>query len=83
MDSLGRKVVKDLQTEHHGEDFGFDERLRVDDWGFLMSGQEHHFRDMLHPRVSSLSALPPMVLCTQNLAEPTSCSGCSRELLVG
>ena len=42
-----------------GEDLGLDERLRVDEWGALMLGQEHHFRDLLHPnKGSSLS------LCT-------------------
>lgn len=42
-----------------GEDLGLDERLRVDEWGALMLGQEHHFRDLLHPnKGSSLSSLP-------------------------
>lgn len=30
-------------------DLGLDERLRVDMSGALMLGQEHHFRDLLHP----------------------------------
>jgi hypothetical protein len=31
------------------EDLGLDERLRIDESGSLMLGQEHHFRDLLHP----------------------------------
>lgn len=38
-----------------GEDLGLDERLRVDEWGALMLGQEHHFRDLLHPNKGSFS----------------------------
>ncbi|BGP29360.1 hypothetical protein JCM10296v2_001099 [Rhodotorula toruloides] len=32
-----------------GTDYGFDERLRVDEVGKLLEGQENHFRDFLHP----------------------------------
>lgn len=35
----------DLDTE----DLGLDERLRIDESGAVMLGQEHHFRDLLHP----------------------------------
>lgn len=42
-------------TLHPGEeldsdDLGLDERLRIDESGALMLGQEHHFRDLLHPK---------------------------------
>jgi hypothetical protein len=30
-------------------DFGFDERLRVNEIGPLLLGQENHFKDFLHP----------------------------------
>ncbi|BGP53177.1 hypothetical protein JCM8202_003693 [Rhodotorula sphaerocarpa] len=30
-------------------DYGFDERLRIDEIGKLLEGQEHHMRDFLHP----------------------------------
>lgn len=40
-----------------GEDLGLDERLRVDEWGALMLGQEHHFRDLLHPNKGSSPSL--------------------------
>ena len=36
-------------TGEDDEDLGLDERLRVDMSGALMLGQEHHFRDLLHP----------------------------------
>ncbi|BGP22156.1 hypothetical protein JCM10295v2_001034 [Rhodotorula toruloides] len=32
-----------------GTDYGFDERIRVDEVGKLLEGQENHFRDFLHP----------------------------------
>lgn len=32
------------------DDLGLDERLRMDESGALMLGQEHHFRDLLHPQ---------------------------------
>ncbi|KAL8293504.1 hypothetical protein RQP46_000205 [Phenoliferia psychrophenolica] len=31
------------------DDLGLDERLRVNNAGHLLKGQEHHFRDLLHP----------------------------------
>lgn len=68
LDSLGRKIIADLQLEStaefrqqptprriaveehtEDEDLGLDSRLRVDEWGALMLGQEHEFRDLLHP----------------------------------
>lgn len=33
------------------EDLGLDERIRVSEYGALMLGQEHHFKDFLHPDV--------------------------------
>lgn len=66
LDSLARKVVSDLQNSQapppylagpggeevafDDEDLGLDERLRIDESGALMLGQEHHFRDLLHPK---------------------------------
>lgn len=41
------------EEEVEGEDLGLDERLRIDEWGSIMLGQEHEFRDLLHP-----SAIP-------------------------
>lgn len=38
-----------LEEAVEGEDLGLDERLRVDEWGAIMLGQEHLFRDLLHP----------------------------------
>ncbi|GAA5893512.1 uncharacterized protein JCM6883_003543 [Sporobolomyces salmoneus] len=35
--------------ELEGEDLGLDHRLRIDESGKLMLGQEHLFRDLLHP----------------------------------
>lgn len=31
------------------DDLGLDERLRMNVAGHLLRGQEHHFRDLLHP----------------------------------
>ena len=42
-----------LEEEDEGEDLGLDERLRIDEWGGLLLGQEHHFRDLLHPEAST------------------------------
>lgn len=33
------------------EDLGFDERIRVSNYGALMLGQEENFKDFLHPDV--------------------------------
>ncbi|KAK4047966.1 hypothetical protein OIO90_006004 [Microbotryomycetes sp. JL221] len=53
LDSLARSVINQLQQEpvddEDGADLGLDERLRIDESGALMLGQEHHFRDLLHP----------------------------------
>lgn len=60
LDSLARKVISDLidpataAPSVHDElpdmdDLGLDERLRIDETGAMMLGQEHHFRDLLHP----------------------------------
>lgn len=32
-------------------DYGFDERIRVSEFGALLVGQEGHFNDFLHPSV--------------------------------
>lgn len=37
------------EEESLDEDLGLDSRLRLNEWGALMLGQEHHFRDLLHP----------------------------------
>ncbi|POY73499.1 hypothetical protein BMF94_3436 [Rhodotorula taiwanensis] len=42
---------EDDWLESDGIDYGFDERLRVDEIGRLLEGQEHHMRDDLHPQV--------------------------------
>lgn len=31
------------------EDYGFDERLRIDEFGPLLRGTQHLFRDLGHP----------------------------------
>ncbi|KAK4703089.1 hypothetical protein P7C70_g3134, partial [Phenoliferia sp. Uapishka_3] len=52
LDALSMKVVADLSSSNHKgftEDLGLDERLRVNNAGHLLRGQEHHFRDLLHP----------------------------------
>ncbi|KAM0791620.1 hypothetical protein ACM66B_006059 [Microbotryomycetes sp. NB124-2] len=53
LDSLARSVISSLQQdsidEEDGLDLGLNERLRIDESGALMLGQEHHFRDLLHP----------------------------------
>ncbi|SCZ88201.1 BZ3500_MvSof-1268-A1-R1_Chr2-1g04255 [Microbotryum saponariae] len=59
LDNLARKVVLDLQNgvttpmaAHHGShdvDLNLGERLRLDESGRLMLGQEQLFRDLLHP----------------------------------
>lgn len=48
--AAGLPAVKAGDATGEGdEDLGLDERLRVDESGGLMLGQEHHFRDLLHP----------------------------------
>ncbi|KAK4047254.1 hypothetical protein OIV83_005558 [Microbotryomycetes sp. JL201] len=53
LDSLARSVISSLQQDsiddEDGLDLGLGERLRIDESGALMLGQEHHFRDLLHP----------------------------------
>ncbi|GAA5864751.1 hypothetical protein JCM8547_008297 [Rhodosporidiobolus lusitaniae] len=37
------------QDQHKAVDYGFDERLRVNEIGRVLEGQEDHYRDFLHP----------------------------------
>ncbi|KAM0750730.1 hypothetical protein T439DRAFT_238448 [Meredithblackwellia eburnea MCA 4105] len=39
------------QTKGDSIDYGFDERIRVSEFGNLILGQEHHFKDFLHPDI--------------------------------
>ncbi|GAA5879793.1 hypothetical protein JCM16303_004182 [Sporobolomyces ruberrimus] len=52
-----REAIDELKTAKKGDldavDYGFDERIRIDEIGRLLEGQQNHFRDFLHP-----SALP-------------------------
>ncbi|GAA5983907.1 hypothetical protein JCM5350_001787 [Sporobolomyces pararoseus] len=52
-----REAIAELKTAKEGDtdetDYGFDERIRVNEIGRLLEGQQNHFRDFLHP-----SALP-------------------------
>ncbi|KAM0750165.1 hypothetical protein T439DRAFT_380893 [Meredithblackwellia eburnea MCA 4105] len=52
LDNLQMKVIADMQQESRigKNDLGLDERLRIDYSGHLLRGQEHHFRDLLHPQ---------------------------------
>ncbi|GAA6003615.1 uncharacterized protein JCM10292_000651 [Rhodotorula paludigena] len=60
LDSLARHIVSDLRSsspsslgsnvEEADEDLGLAHRLRLDESGRIMLGQEHHFRDLLHPK---------------------------------
>ena len=38
-----------LAADDDHEDYGFDERLRVNEIGKLLTGQDNHFKDFLHP----------------------------------
>ncbi|BGP49632.1 hypothetical protein JCM10450v2_005533 [Rhodotorula kratochvilovae] len=44
-------AVKEARQHDDPTDYGFDERIRVDEIGKLLEGQEHHYRDFLHPDV--------------------------------
>ncbi|GAA5998434.1 uncharacterized protein JCM10292_002691 [Rhodotorula paludigena] len=52
-----REALEEVETakrnrlQNDTTDYGFDERLRVNEIGRLLDGQEHHFRDFLHPDV--------------------------------
>ncbi|GAA6059003.1 hypothetical protein JCM10212_001713 [Sporobolomyces blumeae] len=51
-----REAIDELQKAKREEDevdYGFDERIRINEIGRLLEGQQNHFRDFLHP-----SALP-------------------------
>lgn len=45
------KEQEEDSLEGDETDYGFDERLRVDEIGKLLEGQENHMRDFLHPEV--------------------------------
>ncbi|GAA5855842.1 hypothetical protein JCM9279_003335 [Rhodotorula babjevae] len=45
------RAAKEARQRDDETDYGFDERLRVDEIGKLLEGQEHHYRDFLHPDV--------------------------------
>ncbi|POW00473.1 hypothetical protein PSTT_13103 [Puccinia striiformis] len=46
IDQLARYNVEKLKREEPN----LEPRLRIDEWGALMLGQEHHFRDVMHVR---------------------------------
>ncbi|KAA1112052.1 hypothetical protein PGT21_021189 [Puccinia graminis f. sp. tritici] len=46
IDQLARYNIEKLKLE----DSSLEPRLRIDEWGALMLGQEHHFRDVMHVR---------------------------------
>ncbi|KNZ52150.1 hypothetical protein VP01_3672g1 [Puccinia sorghi] len=46
IDQLARYNIERLKQE----DSRLESRLRIDEWGALMLGQEHHFRDVMHVR---------------------------------
>ncbi|PLW55157.1 hypothetical protein PCANC_05281 [Puccinia coronata f. sp. avenae] len=46
IDQLARYNIEKLKQE----DSSLQPRLRIDEWGALMLGQEHHFRDVMHVR---------------------------------
>ncbi|GAA5829989.1 hypothetical protein JCM3766R1_006729 [Sporobolomyces carnicolor] len=52
-----REAIVELEAAKKDDkdetDYGFDERIRVNEIGRLLEGQQNHFRDFLHP-----SALP-------------------------
>ncbi|GAA5895694.1 uncharacterized protein JCM6883_001591 [Sporobolomyces salmoneus] len=52
-----REAIAELEKAQNQDedetDYGFDERIRVNEIGKLLEGQQNHFRDYLHP-----SALP-------------------------
>ncbi|GAA6016278.1 hypothetical protein JCM10207_000455 [Rhodosporidiobolus poonsookiae] len=46
--------LKAVKLDHQREDktdYGFDERIRINEIGKLLEGQEDHYRDFLHPDV--------------------------------
>ncbi|GAA5915909.1 hypothetical protein JCM6882_001759 [Rhodosporidiobolus microsporus] len=45
------KAVKHNRQKEDSTDFGFDERIRINEIGKLLEGQEDHYRDFLHPDV--------------------------------
>ncbi|GAA6040517.1 hypothetical protein JCM8097_005444 [Rhodosporidiobolus ruineniae] len=45
------KAVKHDRQKEDATDFGFDERIRINEIGKLLEGQEDHYRDFLHPDV--------------------------------
>ncbi|BGP48613.1 hypothetical protein JCM10450v2_004489 [Rhodotorula kratochvilovae] len=47
--TAGAPPLSNLTEPEEDEDLGLSHRLRVDDSGRIMLGQEHLFRDLLHP----------------------------------
>ncbi|GAA5932377.1 hypothetical protein JCM10213_005304 [Rhodosporidiobolus nylandii] len=45
------KAVKQDKQKEDTTDYGFDERIRINEIGKLLEGQEDHYRDFLHPDV--------------------------------
>ncbi|GAA5986110.1 hypothetical protein JCM11641_004714 [Rhodosporidiobolus odoratus] len=45
------KAVKEDRQKADRTDYGFDERIRINEIGRLLEGQEDHYRDFLHPDV--------------------------------
>ncbi|GAA5889293.1 hypothetical protein JCM5296_005858 [Sporobolomyces johnsonii] len=47
------ETLDELKAGHEDDvvDYGFDERIRIDEIGRLLEGQEDHYRDFLHPSV--------------------------------
>lgn len=67
-----------LEEAVEGEDLGLDQRLRLDEWGALMLGQEHHFRDLLHPDVIPGSYLWGDIMLYEYVSRPSSVSKSDR-----
>lgn len=70
LDQIGRHVVEKLRADPDVSSRRLAHRLKFDEWGAMMLGQQRHFQDVVHP-----APLPGYV--PSSLVERTSRQHCS------